>query len=426
MENILISLFGKSVSTFSSKLNLGSGATWPGHIALKVNKNFIRQTIGENTKIVLVAGTNGKTTTSALIAQILEKSNFKIAHNKSGANQLNGISSIIIQDLPLFSSKLNIDYLILEVDENVLPLLLKHLTPDYIICLNLFRDQLDRYGEIDSIIKKWKDSFEKLTNKTTFILNADDPQVSYLGEKIKVRTFYFGLNENDQKTLEHGSDSIYCPNCLHSLDYKTIVFSHLGDWSCPNCGLKRQKLNIDSFGFYPMPGNYNKYNTLAAALFAREQKISDDKIDQALKSFKPAFGRQEQLTVDGKIIKIFLAKNPTSFNQSLETILELRAKNILIILNDRFVDGQDVSWIWDTNTSPLDKIPNITVSGDRTYDMALRIKYSDIKDFDPIENLDSATKNALNKTSPNETLFILPTYTAMLDVRKILKGRKIL
>lgn len=424
--NTFIILLGKCLSSFSTLFNLGNGSTWPGHIALRVNKNFIKQTIGPKTKVILVAGTNGKTTTSALISHILEQNGFLIVQNKSGANLLNGAASAIIQGIRPFSSKINQDYLILEVDENNLPLVINQTNPSYIIALDLFRDQLDRYGEVYSIIKKWKNAFEKLSNNTTLILNADDPQVSYLGKNLKSKVLYFGLNENDQGRIEHGADSIYCPKCQHILDYKSITFSHLGNWFCSNCGEKRPDLNVSKFELYPIPGTYNKYNTLAAILLATDQRLSEKLITEVLKSFKPAFGRQEEFEVEGKKVKIFLSKNPTSFNESLSTISDLKAKNILIALNDRIPDGLDVSWIWDTNTSLLKNIPNITVSGDRTYDMALRIKYSELKNFRIFEDLSDAIKKSLEQTRFGETLFILPTYSAMLETRKILGGRKIL
>jgi len=433
MINILIILVGKFISKFNKIFNLGNGSTWPGHIALKLNKNFIKQTIGSKTKVVLVAGTNGKTTTSALVSHILKENGFSIIQNKSGANLLNGTASAIIQGIKPFSLKTDQDYLILEVDENNLPLLINQANPSYIIALDLFRDQLDRYGEIDSIIKKWKDAFGKLSGNTTLILNADDPQVSYLGKNLKSRILYFGLNENEQEIIEHGADSIFCPKCQHLLDYKSITFSHLGNWFCANCSEKRPDLDISNFEIYPIPGTYNKYNTLAAILLATDQKLPKKLITETLKSFKPAFGRQEEFNVDGKKVKIFLSKNPTSFNESLSTISDLKADNILIILNDMIPDGLDISWIWDTNQEEvLSNITNIVVSGDRCFDMGLRLSYissefkiSNLK-FRIESDLKDAISLALEKTVQNQTLYILPTYSAMLETRKILTGKKIL
>lgn len=426
MPNSIIVLLGKFISFIIKKSNMGSGATWPGHIALKLNKNFISDCLGKRTKIVLIAGTNGKTTTATLISHILIHSGLTVAHNKTGANQLNGIASTIVSEISILRPKLDKDFLILEADENVIPDALKFLTPDFIICLNLFRDQLDRYGEIDSIVKKWKDSFEELDKKTTLILNADDPQIAILGKDLKIKALYFGLNENLQKTIEHGADSIYCPNCQSELTYKSITFSHLGNWRCSNCKLERPRLDIYSYKFYPLHGTYNRYSTLVSVLFSRTLNIASEKTLSAIKSFKPAFGRQEEFIVRKRIVTLFLSKNPTSFNVSLKTIKDLGAKNILIVLNDQYVDGVDVSWIWDIDFENLvNKNANIAVSGQRVYDMALRLKYANL--FTHVEpNLNKALGSMIDNLEENEKLFILPNYSAMLETRKNLLGRKLL
>ena len=425
MLNFLIVLIGKSVSLFSNFFNLGSGGTWPGHIALKLNKNFINQAIDSKTKIVLVAGTNGKTSTATLITHILTQCGNQVAHNKTGANQLNGIASAIISEIPKLSNKLIKDYLILEVDENVLPLALKKLTPNTMICLNLFRDQLDRYGEIDSIVKKWRDSFSKLSTNTTLILNADDPQMAILGTK-KTKNYYFGLNLNLEKEIQHGADSIFCPNCQSELIYKTISFSHLGNWACPTCKLKRPSLDISSSNFFPLAGTYGKYITLAAILFAKNQKISQEKILSSIKKFKPPFGRQEKFEINGKKIEILLSKNPTSFNESLKTIKNQGAKNVLLVLNDHYVDGIDVSWIWDIDfENLLSKSTNIAVSGERVYDIAIRLKYAE-KFTHIFTDLDEAINKMIENIAMGEKLYVLANYSAMLETRKILLGRKLL
>lgn len=442
MLNLLSIFLGKLIILLSSKLNLGSGSTWPGHIALKLNSNFIRQMLvshpkgvkpGVKPKVVIIAGTNGKTTTGKLITEILKSNNKKVVHNSAGANLENGLASSLIRSANLFSLKrshllwLNADYLIFESDEYALPEVIEQTNPDYIICLNLFRDQLDRYGEIDSIAKKWKESFKKLTKKTNLILNADDPQISYLSKKTKAKTLYFGLEtNNDNNHIEHGADSAHCPNCGNRLEYESVFFSHLGVWKCPNCLLKRPELNVSNIGFHPLVGTYNKYNTLAAYLFAKQEKISQSAIDKGFRNFTPAFGRQEKISYKGKSVQIFLSKNPTSFNESLQTIKFQGGKNLLFVLNDRIPDGLDVSWIWDVNFEEiLEKEMNIAVSGDRVYDMAMRLKYAE--QFTHVEqNLEMAINKMVENLENKETLYILPNYSSMLEVRKILTGRKIL
>ncbi len=428
-------LIGKSIGFISNFLNFGSGSTWPGHIVLENDKNFIKNILNKNKhlKVLLIAGTNGKTTTGKLIQAMLEENGSKVFQNEAGANLLNGIASTLIKHSSL-TGRIDSDFAVFEIDENSLPLILNHINPDMTVLLNLFRDQLDRYGEVNIISEKWKKSLEKLNHKTTLILNADDPRIVYLGDTVRNKLLFFGVKSIERTNIDHASDSAYCPKCGNKLDYESITFSHLGNWTCGNCGLKKPKADLENFDMYPLPGLYNKYNTHAAVLAARVLGISDDKITKALTNFKPAFGRQEIIEYKGKKIQIFLSKNPASFNQSLETINDLKARNLLIILNDRIPDGRDVSWIWDVDTEEyINNFQSLTVSGDRAYDMGLRIKYSYSSEF-KISNLKFKIESDLKKAidcslgniKSNEILYILPTYSAMLDLRKILTGKAIL
>ncbi len=436
MINILIVFIGKFISKVSKTFKLGNGSTWPGHIALKLNPDFIKDSIGNSkTKIIFITGTNGKTTTAKLIKTIFEENGKTVFVNKSGANLLNGIASSLILEAS-FLGKISKDYAIFEIDENALTGVSENIQPDFLIALNLFRDQLDRYGEVDTISKAWEKIYEKLKDKTTFILNADDPRIAYLGIGKDFKTYYFGLDDLKLRSKYHqqAADSILCPKCYTKLNYSPLYYSHLGNWSCPNCKLKRPKLDIEKSNVFPLKGVYNMYNVFASGLLAKKIGIDEYNIDKSLKKFKPAFGRQEEIVIENKKIKFFLAKNPTSFNESLRTINELNAKNLLIILNDRIPDGTDVSWIWDTNAEEIiNNFSSIVVSGDRCFDMALRLRYAISSQF-KISNLkfkiEPDLKNAINialeKTNQNETLYILPTYSAMLDTRKLLTGKKIL
>lgn len=399
-------------------------------------------------QIIIVAGTNGKTTTSSLIKHLLETDEKKVLLNKSGANLLNGIASTLLLNSTL-TGKLSYDFAIFEIDENVLPHILKEITPNYLVLLNLFRDQLDRYGEVHTIADKWEHAINKLSPTTKLVLNADDPEIAWLGlqhsssnifqkdgetKELDRSILYFGLNDKSlhKEVRDHAVDSVYCPKCNFPLEYNTNYYSHLGDWYCPQCKLTRPKLTISTSDSYPLPGTYNKYNTHAAALVAANCGISNSGIKSALQEFKPAFGRQEIVVVADKKMQLFLSKNPISFNQSLETISTLGGKNLLIVLNDRVADGHDVSWIWDTNLEQfINSLTHITISGDRCYDMALRIKYAETTsepkmDVHTEPNIAEAHRVAFEKTDTNETLYVLPTYTAMLDVRKIVTGKKIL
>lgn len=433
--NFMIIIIGKIINWISIFLNLGAGATWPGEMVLRINPKILQEFFPKLRKgAIIVAGTNGKTTTSLMIKKILEENGETVIHNGSGANLVNGIVSAFIQ-YASWSGSIEADYGVFEVDENSLPQVLQQIShsrergnPEYektgtpirsgmtkhliIVLLNLFRDQLDRYGEVDVIAEKWKKSLKVIssqftvhrkTQHITLIANADDPLIAYLGDK---HTVYFGLEDTTrfQKISEHAMDSQLCPRCGTKLHFKGTFFSHLGHWSCPNCTLTRPKPTITTSS-YPLPGLYNRYNTLSATAVAHVLKIP-----AGLTGFTPAFGRQED--VNG--VKIFLSKNPAGFNESIRTAIELGAKNILIALNDRIPDGRDVSWIWDVDFEMLPKTSHLFVSGDRALDMAVRLKYSDLK------------TTVVTEIPDVPHLFILPTYSAMLEIRKKITGRKIL
>lgn len=425
--NKIIIFLGRSLSFLSQKLNLGNGSTWPGHFALMLNKNFIKQVLKDSkVKIIFITGTNGKTTTSKLIQTILNSNGHKVIANPSGANLLNGIASSLISSRDYLNQKKDV-YAIFEIDENAFPIVSNEIEPDFLISLNLFRDQLDRYGEIDAISKKWKKTIEKFS-KTTLILNSDDPQISFLGFKNNLKTYYFGLDDKslERTTVQHGADSILCPNCSERLEFSSYYFSHLGIWSCKNCNFKREKPTLNKFSYYPLTGTYALYDILAAVLLCSRLGLKDSEIIKGLKNFKPAFGRQEELVYRGTKIEILLAKNPISFNESLDTAKKLGCKSLIFALNDRIPDGLDVSWIWDIDfENLLSKDMNIFTFGDRASDMTLRLKYAN-HFTQQINNFEEGLDKIIENLEDNEKLFILPNYSAMLDIRKILTGKKIL
>lgn len=413
----------KLVSKTSKALGLGHGSTWPGHIALKLDKNIIKKILKDSgCKVIVIAGTNGKTTTSKMLETILSKSGHKVFHNASGANLVNGIASSMILSTDA-SGKLNKDFAVFEVDEASLPVVLKELTPDVLVILNLFRDQLDRYGEVNTISDKWQSAVKSLTDKTTLVLNTDDPRIFYLSKISKKKVYFFGLDK-ETGVEDEAQDTSFCPKCGKKLLFSSRVFSHLGKWECKNCGLKRSQSDIEKLESYPLDGTYNEYNTLASVLTAKILGV--DKPEQYLKDFQPAFGRQEEISYKGKTFKIFLSKNPTSFNQSLQTIMKEKPKSILFLLNDRIPDGRDVSWIWDTDIEKHDfSGVDVSISGDRVYDMAVRLKYALAKETaKTYESLENAIEELAS--SKAKIIHILPTYSAMLEVRKVLKGQKIL
>lgn len=437
MKNSTIIFIAKLGGWFIKTFRLGSGSTWPGHIALKLNPNFIHDVLGENKdlKVILVAGTNGKTTTSKLIRFILERNNVKVFQNEEGANLLNGIASSLARHSNPTNSRgwVKRQVAIFEVDENTLPQILEQVTPAGIVLLNLFRDQLDRYGEVNIIADKWHTALKKLPESVSVFLNGDDPQVYFLGTGLKAKVYKFGLDSIFFKTKEipHDVDSTYCPSCGQELTYHGLSYSHLGDFYCKNCGFKRE--NVETFKNrdirYSLLGTYNIYNTYAALLTVEKLfNISIDGIN--LDEFQPAFGRQEKLEYNGRTVYILLSKNPAGFNQSLivtRQILHDGNGNVLTVLNDRTPDGTDVSWIWDVDFEVLNNIvKRIFVSGDRVWDMAVRMKYAGMKDIHADEKLETAVLKIVDETPVEGTVVILCTYSAMLEVRKILKGQKLL
>lgn len=421
MINCILIWLGKFISFLSTSLNLGNGTTWPGHVALKVNPLVIKQLVSKSRiKIIIVSGSNGKTTTASMLAHILTQSGYKVIQNRTGANLLNGIASALVTSATLIGH-LKEDYAVFEIDEYIMPIVLTQMSPDFLVLLNLFRDQLDRFGEIRSIVNRWNEAITKLPDKTRVILNADDPQMAYLGLTCQKKTGYFGLNEKQQspEVGQYAADSLYCPHCGDKLDYRVHYFSHLGDYSCEACGFKRPPLNIDH-AFYPLVGKYNQYNTLAATLTALELGLTESVIESANHSFTPVFGRQEVIDVSGKRVELFLAKNPTSFNESYKTARILGANKLCISLNDRSHDAIDVSWIWDIDLPQIAHFRYVCLTGDRVYEMALRLTYEDCSDFTTHADTHEAIDEALFNLNDGETLFILPTYTAMLDIRNIL------
>ena len=434
---------GKLISTVSRLLNIGSGGTWPGEMALWIKPDILKEFSSKLSQgSILVVGTNGKTTTTLMIKKILESEGLKVLHNDSGANLLNGVVSTFIQNSSWIGS-VKADWGVFEIDENTLPSIISNYPmiqfPNkqkklIIVFLNLFRDQLDRYGEVDVIAEKWRKALKNLPKDSEIILNADDPQIAYLGKALKAKIIYFGLDDPKLflKEKEHATDSIFCLNCGARLEYLGLYYSHIGILGCQKCGYKRPKPEVNEYDDV-LPGLYNKYNTLAAAATAKALGISNSQIKQSLRSFSPAFGRQEEFMVNGKKVKIFLSKNPAGFNEALRTVISIGAKSLLFVLNDRIPDGSDVSWIWDVDFEMLSDNVDIIVSGDRAFDMGLRIKYG-MKQFNNEtmeqlkikENLKEAIFESMKKITHGETLYILPTYSAMLGVRKILRGRKIL
>lgn len=419
---------GKLVYSILRILNR-SGSTWPGHVALTVDPHIISKIIKKNPhmKVVFIAGTNGKTTTNKALSYILNIQGITTVANDSGANLLNGIASSLIHAANS-SGTINKQAAILEVDENSLPLLLEEIhNPDAILLLDLFRDQLDRYGEVNATSDKWKTSLEKLSDKTLVIANADDPLIAYITDAAAKKAFFTIDNKFKRGTeLSHAVDSTTCPKCTAALLYSGISFSHLGNYSCSNCDFKTPKAKQYQF-HTNLLGVYNFYNLTSAILTADKIfGINPYTSSEYLKTFKPAFGRQEIVKAGEKNVMLLLSKNPTGFNESLRVAIENKSSAVLLLLNDRIPDGRDISWIWDVDFETLvDRKIKVFASGDRAYDLANRLLFAGVT-HEVFDSYQAAYQKAIKETETSKTLTVLPTYSALLEIRKFISGKSIL
>lgn len=444
LENIRLAIAAaaaKGATAVVRGLRLGAASVMPGSIAARLQPRVL-PLLWEQVRrgVILVAGTNGKTTTALLLQSMLVAAGYRTTHNASGANLLNGLATALLADANIFG-RLDTDFAILEVDENVVPLVLKTCQPRALLGLNLFRDQLDRYGEVDTIARRWQEAIAPLAADVLVVLNGDDPTLADMGQKLAQTVQFFGLSEPDLYLAEipHAVDATYCPRCGAGLNYAGVYLSHLGDYRCGNCGFAKPELQLTSAEWPQiLIGVYNKYNTLAASSLALALDIPEPAIRRAIAEFRAAFGRAEELNIDGVPVRILLSKNPVGTNETIRAVLERQAQGesstTLLVLNDRIPDGTDVSWIWDVDTEGLFASGRqFIISGDRAYDMALRLQYSsdDPTALPPEKltvepDLPAAIARALALTPTGETLHILPTYSAMLEVRQALVGRGIL
>lgn len=429
MRLALTLLAAQFAGVLSRMFNLGAGAAWTGKIGRTLYPSIVSSLTRRLTYRIIIVGTNGKTTTSAMIAHILSRAGMQVVSNETGANLYNGIAGSLIQQTEK-SGRGGTSVGVFEVDEAEFSHIAPEIHPTHVVMLNLFRDQLDRYGEIDTIASAWKTTLSKLSEAATLIVNADDPLIASIGSKYSGRVFYFGVDTVGKKGIPDATaDSIYCVSCGHGLSYHGISYSHIGDWYCASCGSHRPNRTL-SKTINPLEGTYNYYNALAASLVTQTVGIDQSDVQTYLSSFKPVFGRQEEIIYDGIYIKMLLSKNPAGFNESMRAILSYEKHPVCILaLNDRVLDGTDVSWIWDTDIESLVRnASHIICTGDRAWEMGMRVKYASILPLKKLTiepDMQKAIDGGRLRTGGKKRLNILPTYSAMLDMRKILTGRKI-
>jgi len=431
-------LTAKVLSIMIATLHRSSGTSFVGLVVLKICPNFLSFCSKYVKKgIITITGTNGKTTTAGLIASILENNGQKVVHNEKGANMLTGIANAL--SLSILPIK-RFDYYVLESDEAYLTKLYDYLSSDYLLVSNLFRDQLDRYGELDATARKIQEAIDK-NDKLKLILNADDPIVTNLGgdrEKI-----YFGFDKVEivsSSIISHApAENVNCPMCGEPLKYANRFFAQQGHYYC-ECGYKRPQCDyagdvriFDDYSIlqvatakgdyefnFGLIGLYNAYNALAAISLGLELGYDQNQIQNSLNSYQSIFGRAEKLLLQGHQVLVQLIKNPTGASEVLKTV-DL-SSNILIMINDNYADGRDVSWLWDADFEFLKDAKNpIVVSGYRAKDMAVRLKYAgiDTSKIVVIPKIRHAIEHLLNSLDINEKITILPTYTALLKLQTL-------
>lgn len=480
---------GKVTARAIRMLGAGLGSNLPGRLARKVSPMVLNQ-LSQQAKlgVLAVTGTNGKSTTTGLLSSILRTAGFTLVHNRQGANLVTGITASLV-DAASWDGKLNADYCLFEIDEAALPLIANEAKISTILVTNLFRDQLDRFGELDTTARLIASGISK--NKSDAVLNADDPNVSQLAKESS--RVFFGINNvcslaGDPKIVKdakaasdedlgdcdsavqvsppaksacNGQNGIdvrssigandrelsYCGNCGADVDYDIFFYGQLGHWKCTKCDFTRpspdvvaKDVTVSTEGStfqliigdritdvtVPLPGLFNVYNALAAAATAWHLGVSIEAIRQGLKNYKTLFGRSEKLIIDGKPVLIQLIKNPAGASQAISAVAADEKARIMVAINDNLADGRDISWLWDADFEQLAGHPRqIIVSGQRAEDMAVRMKYAGMNSelISTNSKLDKALEQALDMVQPGETLWILPTYTCLLELQKIMKAR---
>jgi lipid II isoglutaminyl synthase (glutamine-hydrolysing) len=429
----------RAVAALSRLAGRGAGMTIPGKLLSKLDPGAIDRLaarLPEGT--ATISATNGKTTTAAMAAEIL-RPRFRLAHNRSGANLVSGVASTL---LAAGDAELGL----LEVDEGALPEVLRRVRPRAVLLGNLFRDQLDRYGELELIAERWRDAIATLPAATTLVVNGDDPQLGSIGDAV-----VFGLDDPRvaRPSLQHAADSKYCIRCGTPYDYAAAYVGHLGDYHCPNCGHARPPLqvvarNVELHGLeraafdlvapegtrrveLALPGLYNVYNALGAAALTRALGASLDDVVAGLARFSAAFGRFERIPVDGKQLLLLLIKNPAGANEAVRTLVDGGPPRVAVVaLNDAIADGRDVSWIWDVDFEPLlDHLETFVATGGRAAELALRFKYGGLDESRIVvePDLARALDRGLALTPDGGELVVLPTYTAMLALQRIVAER---
>jgi UDP-N-acetylmuramyl tripeptide synthase len=439
----------RAVGRLSRRTGRGGGTTLPGRLLLRMEPDAI-SVLGEalTEGATVISATNGKTTTAGMLATALQAAGREPVHNRAGSNMTWGVATALLEQTGREG--------LFEVDEAWVPHVVKALDPRLLVLGNLFRDQLDRYGELERLADIWAEVVASREGSSRFVLNADDPLVADLGRDRELRrregVTYFGIEDPSQALpeLQHAHDAKHCRRCGHAYAYERAFVGHLGHYDCPNCEADRPTPDIAATGIelegmrgsrvtmrtpegeitfrLPLPGLYNVYNALGALSTARELGLPIESAARALEGMQAVFGRVETIQVQGRPVSILLIKNPAGANEVLRT-LRLEAGSdegidLWIALNDRIADGRDVSWVWDADFELLaGAVRRVICSGTRAAEMAVRLKYAGVpaEQIEVHEGIEESLDQALARGSG--PLYALPTYTALLELRKLLADR---
>jgi len=439
----------RAIGRASRASGRGGGTTLPGRVLLRLEPEAIaRLGSGLRGGTTIISATNGKTTTAGMIAGVLAADGRHPVHNRAGSNMTWGVATALLEQRG--------EEGLFEVDEAWLPRVSEQLDPALIVLGNLFRDQLDRYGEMEALADEWAKTVAARVGRTRFVLNADDPLIADLGRDSdgarREGVLYFGIEDHSQALpeLQHAFDAKHCRRCGHPYAYERAFVGHLGHYSCPNCGAERPQPEVVATAIelrgmegsktrvrtpsgeleidLPLPGLYNVYNALAAIAAGLQLGVAPERIASALEGTRAAFGRVETIEVADVPVSILLIKNPAGANEVLRTLLlESRERghiDLWIALNDRIADGRDVSWVWDADFELLaGATRRVVCSGTRAPEMALRLKYAGwpTEAIEVVPGIGSSLDAAVARAGGR--LFALPTYTALLELRKLLADR---
>lgn len=445
---------GKLSAQLIRVLKVGSGTSLPGKVALKLDSGLLA-TLGRQVRhqSVAITGTNGKSTTAGLLSAFIEAGGHKVVHNQLGANMLPGITAALLKESSL-SGHLKADYAVIEVDEASLPGVASALKQDLTVVTNLFRDQLDRYGELDTTAKLIEAGIAN--SGGSLALNADDPMVAAIGRHFPPeRVVYYGVADVDypaQLSLDFPvafpREVTDCPVCQMALSYTKTLYGHLGHYHCQQCGFARPQPWVEASHVVitatestirfsggmdlaepvtlPLPGLFNAYNLLAAATAGLWLKQDPQRLGPCIATYHSIFGRAEKQVVDGKPVMILLIKNPIGATEVLKVVTADPDSRLVIMINDNYADGRDISWLWD---APFELLAGLTkpvlVSGHRAEDMAVRLRYAGLStEMIQVEpDIMKAFRQGVAQAEPGDTLYVLPTYTALLSLSQELGSR---